>query len=164
MLGAKVAGGTPPDIAILSLPGAIAQYGTAGKLHALSASSKAAVAQNFATEWASLATVNGTEYGVPVDASDKSTVWYNATAFKNAGIASTPTTWQGLVADAKTLAASGMHTPISVGGGDGWTLTDWFENVYIRTAGIANYDKLTHHQIKWTDPTVATALTTLKQI
>jgi len=164
VLGAKVAGGTPPDIAILSLPGAIAQYGTAGKLHALSAASKAAVAQNFATEWANLATVNGTEYGVPVDASDKSTVWYNATAFKNAGIASTPTTWPGLIADAKTLAASGVHVPISVGGGDGWTLTDWFENVYIRTAGIANYDKLTHHQIKWTDPTVATALTTLKQI
>ena len=47
-----------------------------------------------------------------------------------------------------------MAVPVSIGGGDGWTLTDWFENVYIRTAGLAMYDKLTHHQIPWTDPSV----------
>jgi len=164
VLGAKVAGGTPPDVAILSLPGAISQYATAGKLQPVSAAGQAAVAANFSSEWAKLATVGGKLYGVPVDASDKSTVWYNVNAFKNAGITSDPANWNDFMQAGKTLSSSGVSVPISVAGGDGWTLTDWFENVYIRTAGLANYDKLTHHQIKWTDPTVATALNTLKQI
>jgi ABC-type glycerol-3-phosphate transport system substrate-binding protein len=164
VLGTQVNGGNPPDIAILSLPGAIAQYATAGKLQPVASAGQQAVQQNFASEWGTLATVNGKLYGTPVDASDKSTVWYNATLFKNAGISSMPTTWPAFIKDAKTLSASGISVPISVGGGDGWTLTDWFENVYIRTAGLQMYDKLTHHQIKWTDPSVATALNTLKQI
>ena len=125
---------------------------------------QAAVKSNYAPEWATLGSFNGTLYGVPVDAADKSTVWYNATEFKNAGITTLPTTWTQFVADAKTLSAAGVSVPISVGGGDGWTLTDWFENVYIRTAGLANYDKLTHHQIPWTDPTVTTALNDLNQV
>ncbi|MGI8576740.1 MAG: ABC transporter substrate-binding protein [Nocardioidaceae bacterium] len=164
VLGTQVAGGTPPDIAVLSLPGAIAQYASAGKLQPLAANTKTAVANNFASEWVSLGSYAGKDYGVPVDASDKSTVWYNAKAFANAGISTTPATWPDLIKDGKTLSDSGVSVPISVGGGDGWTLTDWFENVYIRTAGVAMYDKLTHHQIPWTDPSVTTALNTLKQI
>lgn len=164
VLGTQVAGGTPPDIAMLSLPGAIAQYASAGKLQPLAADTQAAVTSNFASEWASLGAFGGKNYGVPVDASNKSTVWYNAKAFTNAGIKTTPATWQDLIKDGKTLSDSGVTVPISVGGGDGWTLTDWFENVYIRTAGVDMYDKLTHHKIPWTDPSVTTALNTLKQI
>ena len=36
--------------------------------------------------------------------------------------------------EAKTLNASGVPA-YSIGGADGWTLTDLFENIYIRTAG-----------------------------
>jgi ABC-type glycerol-3-phosphate transport system substrate-binding protein len=164
VLGTKVSGGNPPDIAILSLPGAIAQYATAGKLQPVNSEGQQMTANNFAAQWAKLATVNGKLYGTPVDASNKSTVWYNANLFKNAGISSTPTTWPDFLKDAQTLSASGVSVPISVGGGDAWTLTDWFENVYLRTAGLAMYDKLTHHQIKWTDPSVTKALNILKQV
>jgi alpha-glucoside transport system substrate-binding protein len=164
VLGSKVSGGNPPDVAILALPGAISQYAKSKNLQPVSSDGQSAVQSNFASEWAKLATVNGTLYGVPVDAADKSTVWYLKSAFDNAGISSPPTTWDDWVSDAKTISASGVKVPISIGGGDGWTLTDWFENVYMRTAGLDMYDKLTHHQIPWTDPSVATALTTLKQI
>jgi len=164
VLGTQVAGGTPPDIAMLSLPGSIQQYAAAGKIQPVDAAAQAAVKANYSSTWASLGSASGTLYGVPVDASDKSTVWYNDTAWKNAGLASAPATWQDFITDAKTLSASGVSVPVSVGGGDGWTLTDWFENVYLRTAGIADYNKLTHHQIPWTDPTVTTALNDLNQI
>jgi ABC-type glycerol-3-phosphate transport system substrate-binding protein len=164
VLGTQVAGGTPPDIAMLSLPGLIQEYAKAGKILPADAATQALVKANYASEWGTLGSYNGTLYGVPVDAADKSTVWYNSTAFKNAGITTPPTTWTQFVADGKTLSASGVSVPISVGGGDGWTLTDWFENIYIRTAGLANYDKLTHHLIKWTDPTVTTALNDLNQV
>jgi ABC-type glycerol-3-phosphate transport system substrate-binding protein len=164
VLGAKVNGGNPPDVATISLPGALAQYASAGKLVPVSADGQQAVKDNFAEEWSTLGSYKGTLYGVPMDAANKSTVWYNANAFTDAGISDTPTTWDELIQDAKTLGDSGVKVPIAVGGGDGWTLTDWFENVYLRTAGLDNYDKLTHHQIPWTDPTVAKALETLKQI
>jgi alpha-glucoside transport system substrate-binding protein len=164
VLGTQVAGGTPPDIAMLSLPGDIAKYAAAGKLKALSSATQAAVASNYATEWATLGAYKGTDYGVPVDASDKSTIWYNNTLFQQAGITTPPASWTDFIKDGQTLSSAGISVPISVGGGDGWTLTDWFENVYIRTAGVDMYDKLTHHQIPWTDPSVATALTTLKQV
>ena len=164
VLGTKVAGGTPPDIAILSLPGAIAQYASSSKIFPVSTATQQVVGQNFASEWGKLGSYQGKMYCVPVDASNKSTVWYNNDLFKTAGISSTPQTWPDLIKDAKTLSASGVSVPVSVGGGDGWTLTDWFENVYLRTAGIAKYNQLTQHKIKWTDPSVAKALETLKQI
>ncbi|MBO0811223.1 MAG: extracellular solute-binding protein [Microlunatus sp.] len=164
VLGTKVAGGTPPDVAILSLPGAIAQYASSGDLKPATAAMKSATDANYSSEWATLGSYKGKLYGVPVDASNKSTIWYNTKLFNNAGISAAPATWPDLIKDGKTLSDSGVTTPISVGGGDGWTLTDWFENVYLRTAGLAMYDKLTHHQIPWTDPSVATALNTLKQI
>ncbi len=164
VLGTKVAGGTPPDIAVLSLPGAIAQYAKSNKVFPVSTDTQKVVADNFASDWGKLGSYNGKMYCVPVDASNKSTVWYNTKAFDNAGISTPPATWDEMIKAAKTLSASGVKVPISVGGGDGWTLTDWFENVYLRTAGLAKYDQLTQHKIKWTDPSVATALKTLKQI
>lgn len=164
VLATKVQGGTPPDIAMLALPGAISQYAKAGNAKPVDAAVSDAVAANYAKVWTDLATVDGKLYGVPFDASNKSTVWYNVKAFQNAGISSPPQTWQDFLKDGATLSASGVPVPISIGGGDGWTLTDWFENVYIRTAGLDDYDKLTHHEIKWTDPTVVEALTVLKQL
>src|SRR4051794_2481949 len=163
VLGAKVNGGNPPDVAFVSLPGSLQQYAKAGKLIALNSAAQQAVSTNYSSEWVTLGSYNGKVYGVPFDASNKSTVWYNTKSFSDAGITSPPTDWTSFIKDAQTLHDSGVQTPISVGGGDGWTLTDWFENVYLRTAGTAMYDKLTKHQIKWTDPSVATALTTLKQ-
>jgi hypothetical protein len=64
---------------------------------------------------------------------------------------------------ASTVAASG--TPwVSLGGADGWTLTDWFENIYIRTAGPDMYDQLTNHEIPWDDQSVVDALEVFGQL
>ena len=53
---------------------------------------------------------------------------------------------------------------MAIPAGDGWPATDWFENIYLRTAGVDNYNKLTQHQIPWTDPSVVTALTDLGRL
>jgi ABC-type glycerol-3-phosphate transport system substrate-binding protein len=162
-LGSKLQGGQPPDVAFLPQPGVLQQFAKAGSLKPLSADISSEVSQNYSSIWQNLATVNGKLYGVYFKAANKSTVWYSTKAFTNAGITAPPTTWAGLLKDADTLSASGS-TPFAVGGGDGWTLTDWFENVYLSQAGPAMYDKLTTHAIPWTDPSVKTALTTLAQI
>ena len=123
---------------------------------------KPTMAKNYTPSWITLGTVSGQLYGMVFKGANKSTVWYSVAAFKNAGV-KPPKTWTQLLADAKTLRASG--TPAySIDGGDGWPLTDLFENVYLRTAGAAKYDQLAAHTIKWTDPSVKTALKTMAQI
>ncbi len=164
VLGTKVQGGSPPDVAILPQPGLLNQFAKAGNLQPLSDEASAAVDANYSPIWKELGSVDGKAYGVWVDASNKSTVWYNTKEFDNAGISSEPQTWEDFLAAGKTLADAGVKVPVSIGGADGWTLTDWFENVYLRSAGADKYDQLSTHDIKWTDPSVEEALKTLAQL
>ena len=64
------------------------------------------------------------------------------------------------LAAAKTLRASGVPA-YSIGGADGWTLTDLFENIYLRQAGAGEVRPAPVHKIKWTDPSVKAALKTM---
>jgi ABC-type glycerol-3-phosphate transport system substrate-binding protein len=106
--------------------------------------------------------VNGKLYALLFKASNKSTLWYNVPVFKQAGV-SAPTTWSQLLSDAKTIKASG--TPAySLCGSSGWTLSDIFENIYLRMWGSAKYDQLSQHKIKWTDQSVTKALQYMAKI
>jgi hypothetical protein len=123
---------------------------------------KKAVTKNFGKAWVKLGSVGKKLYAVVFKAANKSTLWYNVPDFKQAGIKA-PHTWSQLLKDAKTLKAAGIPA-WSLCGASGWTLTDLFENIYLRTFGPAKYDALTVHKIKWTDKSVAKALTEMKQI
>ncbi|KND38867.1 ABC transporter substrate-binding protein [Streptomyces acidiscabies] len=161
-LGSKIAGGKPPDIALLPQPGAIKQAVDKGWAKPVTGLALKEVQKNYSQGWQDIGKVNGKQYGVYYKAANKSLVWYNAKVFENAG-ATEPKTWTELLATAQTIYDSGV-TPFSVPGADGWPLTDWFENVYLSQAGPEKYDQLAKHEIKWTDPSVATALKTLAQI
>ncbi|MFJ2270397.1 ABC transporter substrate-binding protein [Streptomyces sp. NPDC087849] len=161
-LGTKIAGGQPPDVAMIPQVGAVQQAARKKWAKPVGAEAKAQLAKNYAKVWQDLGAVDGTQYGVYFKAANKSLVWYNTKAFENAG-ASEPKTWKDFLATAETVSASGV-TPVSVGGADGWTLTDWFENIYLSQAGPEKYDQLAQHKIKWTDPSVTDALTTLAQL
>ncbi|MER7819839.1 extracellular solute-binding protein [Streptomyces sp. NPDC096153] len=161
-LGTKIAGGSPPDVAMLPQVGAIKQAVDQKWAKPLGPEAKAQLARNYAKGWQDLGSVDGTPYGVYFKAANKSLIWYNNAVFENAG-ASVPKTWKDFLKTAETISASGV-TPVSVGGADGWTLTDWFENVYLSQAGPEKYDQLARHEIKWTDPSVAQALTTLGEL
>lgn len=161
-LGSKIAGGQPPDVAMLPQPGAIKQAVDRGWAKPLGKEARAQLARNYARGWQDIGEVGGKPYGVYYKAANKSLIWYNARVFENAG-AREPKTWDELLTTARTVYDSGV-TPFSVGGADGWTLTDWFENVYLSQAGPEKYDRLARHEIKWTDPSVKDALTTLAQV
>ncbi|MFF4588915.1 ABC transporter substrate-binding protein [Streptomyces sp. NPDC001388] len=161
-LGSKIAGGAPPDVAMLPQPGAIKQAVDKGWAKPLGADATDELRKNYAQGWQDIGKVDGKQYGVYYKAANKSLIWYNAQVFENAG-ASEPTTWDELMDTAQTVSDSGV-TPFSIGGADGWTLTDWFENVYLSQAGPEKYDQLAQHKIKWTDPSVKEALTTLARI
>jgi alpha-glucoside transport system substrate-binding protein len=51
-----------------------------------------------------------------------------------------------------------------VGAFDGWTLTDWFENVYLQVAGPERYDELARGSLAWTDPSVHQTLDLMGQL
>jgi alpha-glucoside transport system substrate-binding protein len=161
IVSTAVQGGNPPDIATLPQPGLMKQFAQSGKLKPITFA-RGVIAANYQPVWLTLGSVNKKLYGLYFKGSNKSTVWYNVKSFKDAG-AKLPQTWPQFLAAAKTLKASG--TPAySIGGSDGWTLTDLFENIYLRTAGPAKYDLLTAHKIKWTDPSVTKALGVMGQI
>ncbi|MCQ4197387.1 ABC transporter substrate-binding protein [Streptomyces parvulus] len=161
-LGSKIAGGAPPDVAMLPQPGAIKQAVDKGWAKPLGAEATKELGENYSPGWQEIGKVGGKQYGVYYKAANKSLIWYNAQVFENAGAAE-PKTWDELLTAAQTIYDSGV-TPFSVGGADGWTLTDWFENVYLSQAGPDKYDQLAKHEIKWTDPSVKEALTTLAEI
>jgi alpha-glucoside transport system substrate-binding protein len=161
VLATAVAGGHPPDMADIAQPGTVQQFASQGKLKPITYASST-IAQNFAPAWRQLGTFNNKLYAIVFKAANKSLVWYNVPAFKAAGVKA-PKTWAQLLAAAKTLKSSG--TPAySIGGADGWTLTDMFENIYLRTFGAAKYAALSSHKIKWTDASVVTALKTMAQV
>ncbi|MFE2295306.1 ABC transporter substrate-binding protein [Streptomyces sp. NPDC059452] len=161
-LGTKIAGGQPPDVAMIPQVGAIQQAVAKKWAKPVGDEAKAQLTKNYAQVWQDLGAVDGTQYGVYFKAANKSLIWYNAAAFDNAG-ATEPKTWKDFIATAETISASGV-TPVSVAGADGWTLTDWFENVYLSQAGPEKYDQLAKHEIPWTDSSVKDALTTLAEL
>ena len=161
VLATAVAGGNPPDLASVSQPGLVNDFQKKGALKNLDYA-KGTLAREYPADIANIGKINGHIYGLLIKGANKSTVWYNVAAFKNAGV-KPPATWAQFLAVGKTLKASG--TPAySIGGADGWTLTDLFENIYPRQAGPAKYALLTTHKLKWTDKSVTAALNTMASV
>jgi alpha-glucoside transport system substrate-binding protein len=161
VLATAVSGHHPPDLAAVSQPGLMRDFVKKNALKPITFARKT-IAANYAPVWLTLGTVQGKLYGLVFKGANKSTVWYNVKLFKNAG-AKPAKTWPEFLKLATLLQGSGTK-PYSIGGGDGWTLTDLFENIYLRQAGPQKYDALTNHTIKWTDPSVIAALKTMAQV
>ncbi|MCH7583767.1 MAG: extracellular solute-binding protein [Acidobacteria bacterium] len=162
VLSTRVEGGDPPDVAFLPQPGLMVDLVARGALVDINGAVGSIVNDNYARVWRDLGTVDGTLYGVWFKGANKSTVWYDVAAFDAAGV-EPPSTWDEWIAVSQALVDAGAGA-ISVGGADGWTLSDWFENAYIRVAGSDNYDALFTGELSWEDQTVKDTLEFLGQI
>jgi alpha-glucoside transport system substrate-binding protein len=161
VLATAIAGGHPPDMADIAQPGLVKQLADQGHLKPITYA-QSTIAKNFAPAWQQLGTYDGKLYALVFKAANKSLLWYNVPAFKQAGVQS-PTTWAQLIKVGNTLKASGVPA-YSIGGADGWTLTDLFENLYLRMYGPTIYNNLAAHKIKWTNRTVINALKRMAQV
>jgi alpha-glucoside transport system substrate-binding protein len=161
VLSTAVQGGNPPDLAAVPQPGLVRDFVDRGKLKPID-SAKSTIEDNFSEGAVDVGTVDGKLYGLLFKAANKSTVWYNVPLFEDAGV-EPPKDFDAFLEAAKTLRASGTRA-YSLGASDGWTLTDMFENIYLRQAGPDKYDQLAEHQIPWTDPSVKDALRTMARI
>ena len=161
-LQTQLEGGKPPNVAVISQPALMQSLAADGDLVPLSDDAAATVKENFDESWVDLGSADDTLYGVWFKAAHKSTVWYNADIYDEAG-ADVPEDWDGFLDQLQLITDAG-YSGISVGADVGWPLTDWFENVYLRTAGPDKYDQLANHEIPWTDESVTEALNVLAQL
>ncbi|MGW6261132.1 ABC transporter substrate-binding protein [Streptomyces sp. NPDC055085] len=162
VIGSKIEGGKAPDVVMVPQVGVLQQFAKQGWLKPLSKAAEQSVDANYADVWKKYGSVDDTLYGLYFKAAHKSTVWYSPQALDQAGV-KPPTTYDAMLKAGRTISESGLAA-FSVGGQDGWTLTDWFENIYLSQAGPEKYDALAAHKIKWTHPSVVEALTTLGKL
>lgn len=162
LIDARVARGRPPDVALLPQPGLLRHYARAGELVPLDATTRRIVTEHYAPVWRSLAASGGVQYGVWFKAANKSLIWYDVATFERAGVVP-PDDLAGLERVAAALHRQGVPV-FAVGASDAWTVTDWFENIYLRLAGPAYYDALTAHRIPWTDTSVRRALEVMRRL
>jgi alpha-glucoside transport system substrate-binding protein len=169
VLKSRVAADNPPDIAFVPRPGEVAAYARDGAIVPLNQGAAddilptSLLNANYSKAWIDLGTVDGKFYGLIAKANSKSTFWYKPASLRAIG-AKIPDTWDDLLALEDKYIAAGK-TPLSIGGQDGWTLTDWFENIYVRMVGVDDYMKLhVTHEVKWTDPTVVAAIQKFIQV
>ncbi|MFE0509012.1 ABC transporter substrate-binding protein [Streptomyces sp. NPDC058964] len=162
VVGSKIEGGNAPDVVMVPQVGVLQQFAKKGWLKPLSSTAEQTVDADFAPVWKKYGSVDGTLYGLYFKAAHKSTVWYSPDALAQAGV-KPPTTYDAMLKAGHTVSDSGLAA-FAVAGQDGWTLTDWFENIYLSQAGPEKYDALAAHKLKWTDPSVVRALTTLGKL
>jgi alpha-glucoside transport system substrate-binding protein len=158
--------GNPPEVGILPRPGFVDELARDDALIPLEdlGLDVDAINENYGDTWIDLATFEDTAYGVVAKANSKSTVWYKPNSFQQNGF-EIPQTWDQLEQIVQSYKSKG-EVPWAVGaqGRDSsWTLTDWFEQIYIRTAGGDNYDKLFSGELPFNDATVKEALEIMLQ-
>ncbi|MGW4600520.1 ABC transporter substrate-binding protein [Streptomyces sp. NPDC004457] len=162
VVGSKIEGGNAPDVVMVPQVGVLNQFAQKGWLKPLSPAAQRTVDAGYAPVWKKYGSVDGTLYGLYFKAAHKSTVWYSPDALAQAGV-KPPKTYDELLKAGHTVSDSGLAA-FAVAGQDGWTLTDWFENIYLSQAGPEKYDALAAHKLTWTDTSVVKALTTLGKL
>ncbi|MEJ7648001.1 MAG: extracellular solute-binding protein [Nakamurella sp.] len=103
-------------------------------------------------------TVDGKIYSVPSNIHRANVVWSNSEVLKKAGIDPTkaPADLAAWMADMDKVKASGVSTPLTLGGT--WTQVELFETVLISDLGADGYNGLFDGSTKWDDAKVTTAI------
>lgn len=167
ILTTRVAGGNPPDVAILPGPGKMIELAKTGKLVEVGKlMDPKEFDKNFNAGWKDLGTVDGKLYGLFMKAAIKGLVWYNPKTLKTLGIEA-PKTWDEMLATGKKIQAAGL-SPWSIGiesgAASGWTGTDWLENIFLRVNGPQKYKDWYEGKLSWTSPEVKKVWQTWGQV
>jgi len=165
VLQTRITGGNPPDVSILPGIGFLRHFAKDGSIKKVSelGIDPAGLEANYAPGLLDIGKVDGVLYAIMVKFNSKSTLWYRPDKFTAAGV-TPPKTWDEFKTVLTTLKSKGT-APLGLGvSPDTWTLTDWFESIYLRQAGAAKYDQLFGGKLPWSDPTVATAVASMKEV
>ncbi|MBA2700374.1 MAG: extracellular solute-binding protein [Chloroflexi bacterium] len=162
-LQSRITGGNPPDIGIIPGIGFLRRFAKDGSLTKIAdlGVDTSTLASNYPAGFLGAGTVDGELYAVPAKYNNKGTMWYRPDLFKAANV-TPPTTWDEF--KAALTALKDKPGAMALGGKSDWNLTDWFENIYIRQAGVEAYDKLFSAEGDWADPTVQTTVNSMLEV
>ena len=168
VLTARVEGGNAPDLAQIAQPGLMRSFAESGDLVNLSEwFNTEQLAQDYNQTFIDLGSSNGDLYGIFYQANLKSIVWYPVQAFEDAGY-EVPATWDELIALSDQIMADGNGNPWCLSTEQdaftGWVITDWIEDILLRTAPVEVYDQWVAHQIPFNHPEVIEAAEYASQI
>ncbi len=154
----RVEGDDAPDIAAFPQPGLFQDLADA----AVPVTEEIATIMNeeFDAGWVNLSTVDGELKAIVYRANVKSLVWYNPTQFDAFGY-EIPETWDELL-ELSDLMVDDGYTPWCIGiessDATGWVVTDWVEDILLRTAPPEVYDDWVNNDIPFNDPEIVEAL------
>ena len=157
----RVEGGNPPEIAMYPQPGTVVELAKAGKAIALEdlGFNISELEKTFGKYFLSLGEHNGKHYGMPTNINLKSMIWYPKKAFDAKGY-KVPATFNELMTLSDQMVRDGTSpwcVGFESGTATGWPATDWMEDIMLRTAGPATYDRWVTHQIPFNDASVLKA-------
>jgi alpha-glucoside transport system substrate-binding protein len=155
VLRTRVAGGDLPMVALVPRPGVFAEYADQGLIKSLDSLGLTSFADTRQKTWVDLGSVDGTPYAIPFAVNSKSMIWYRPADLQAAG--GVPATLDDFKALLTKMAAGGKK-PLVITGKESWTMGDWFENIYLRTAGPQKYADLFGGKLPFTDASVVSAL------
>ncbi len=167
----RLDGGDAPDIVDFPQPGLLATAVRKGQAIDLSkVINPDWLKQNYSDAWLSMGTIEGPDgpitAGIWARANGKSSVWYPKAEFDAAGY-QVPQTWDELMALTEQIANDG-DTPwcigVESGAATGWAMTDWIEDVMLRTTSLENYDKWVAGELKFDSPEVRNAVDIVTKI
>ncbi|HYM83098.1 MAG TPA: extracellular solute-binding protein, partial [Candidatus Dormibacteraeota bacterium] len=165
VLQSKITGGNPPDVAIMPNLGFLRQFARSGGIKKISdlGIDPNSLKDNYPPGILDPGMVDNDLYGLMVKFNSKSTFWYRPDVLSKDGL-STPKTWDDLKKLLDDLQSKGEKTPLAMGAKASWTLTDWFEEIYLRQNGPDAYKKLFSPNGDWTDGTAAKAIQTMVEV
>jgi alpha-glucoside transport system substrate-binding protein len=164
VLRTRIQGENPPDVAIIPGIGTLRSLARDGSLVSIDdlGIDRASIEGNYAPGILDVGVVDDELYGLMVKLNSKATIWYSPERFEEMGVAPAED-WDGLLQLTEDIKAAGA-TPWALGAQDGWTLTDWFEIIYLKQNGAEAYDTLFSPEGNWTDPTVQAAIDTMLEV
>jgi alpha-glucoside transport system substrate-binding protein len=166
VLRTRIQGDNPPDVAIIPGIGTLRSLARDGSLIPMS---ELGIAQgdiegNYAPGILDVGVVDDELYGIMVKLNSKSTIFYSPERFAEMGVEPAED-WDGLLQLTEDIKDAGA-VPWAVGAGadSEWTLTDWFEVVYLKMHGTEAYDTLFSPEGDWTDETVTAAIDKMLEV
>lgn len=166
VLQTRITGGNPPDVAIIPGIGFLRRFANDGSIKTIAelGLDPVAIEANYPPGLLNVGKIDDELYAIMVKFNSKSTVWYRPDRFTELGV-TPPADWDAFAAALATIKAAGSAPlALGAGAGDEWTLTDWFESVYVRQAGPEMYDQLFSGALPWTDASVVAAIDTMKSV
>jgi alpha-glucoside transport system substrate-binding protein len=164
VLSASLQGGTPPDVAMVSSPGELAQYARNQELQPLDGLLDAERRRANNGPWLLPLTVGSVRhiYTIPVKVNLKSIIWYPARSHQRI-----LRTWGDLMAYSQSETVAG-RAAWCMGMGDsaasGWPGTDMIEDILLHKSGADLYRKWAAGKQPWTSAEVKDAWITWGQI